>query len=155
MLNDTSLLSSSYKDPIWKNLFPIKSFSQCISSKLINKANTNRLITCFTMKVEKLIVNIFRFDLDNVKRILKELKNNINGIKCILDERCDGNRNIMHAAVYSCAPISNNNLASANLKPWSSVSAQKANNICTETIAEKDESSSPTTSAKAATSLVI
>ena len=38
-------------------------------------------------------------------------------LKRILNERCDGNRNILHAAVFICAPTSNidlNNLTNNN-----------------------------------------
>jgi len=43
-------------------------------------------------------------------------------LKRILNERCDGNRNIFHAAVYICAPTSNNDLNSS-----SHVSSQRTN----------------------------
>ena len=33
---------------------------------------------------------------------------NLKRLKRILNERCDGNRNILHAAVFICAPTSNN-----------------------------------------------
>jgi E3 ubiquitin-protein ligase EDD1 len=67
------------------------------------------------MRVENLIANIIRGDLDKVNSILKQLENDsrnnneayIDRIKRVINERIDGNRNIIHAAVFSCAPVSN------------------------------------------------
>jgi hypothetical protein len=67
------------------------------------------------MRVENLIANILRCDLDKVNSILKQLENDsrnnneayIDRIKRVINERITGNRNIIHAAVFSCAPVSN------------------------------------------------
>ena len=45
------------------------------------------------------------------------MDHNVSGykrLKRILNERCDGNRNILHAAVYICAPTSNNDVNFSN-----------------------------------------
>lgn len=69
--------------------------------------------------------SIYRYDLSRVTKIIKQLETDMNigpnavtntpvnskRLKKILNERCDGNRNILHAAVYICAPVSNNTLA--------------------------------------------
>jgi E3 ubiquitin-protein ligase EDD1 len=113
------------KEPQWKNLFPIKFFSQCLltPSKLneTHKTNTNststklNYVTLFSMRIERLIASILRCDLNSVNSILAQIEKdvggvaNLNSIKLnqILNERIDGNRNIIHAAVYACAPTSN------------------------------------------------
>jgi E3 ubiquitin-protein ligase EDD1 len=67
------------------------------------------------MRVENLITNILRGDLDRVNLLLKQLDGDYRSnpeifnekIKKILNERIDGNRNIIHSAVYACAPTSN------------------------------------------------
>ena len=67
------------------------------------------------MRVENLITNVLRGDLEKVNIILKQLENDSRSnsevcserVKRILSERIDGNRNIIHSAVYACAPTSN------------------------------------------------
>ncbi|XP_068628932.1 E3 ubiquitin-protein ligase hyd isoform X10 [Battus philenor] len=52
---------------------------------------------------------VLRCDLDGVRQLLHllEADNNKQQILSILQERCDGNRNILHACVHMCAPTSN------------------------------------------------
>ncbi|CAB3231410.1 unnamed protein product [Arctia plantaginis] len=52
---------------------------------------------------------VLRCDLDGVRQLLHQLESDSNKqqILSILQERCDGNRNILHACVHMCAPTSN------------------------------------------------
>ncbi|KAJ0181281.1 hypothetical protein K1T71_003366 [Dendrolimus kikuchii] len=52
---------------------------------------------------------VLRCDLDGVRQLLHQLESDTNKqqILAILQERCDGNRNILHACVHMCAPTSN------------------------------------------------
>ncbi|XP_041974178.1 E3 ubiquitin-protein ligase hyd isoform X2 [Aricia agestis] len=52
---------------------------------------------------------VLRCDLDGVRQLLHQLETDPNKqqILSILQERCDGNRNILHACVHMCAPTSN------------------------------------------------
>ncbi|XP_049887404.1 E3 ubiquitin-protein ligase UBR5 isoform X3 [Pectinophora gossypiella] len=52
---------------------------------------------------------VLRCDLDGVRQLLHQLEADTNKqqILSILQERCDGNRNILHACVHMCAPTSN------------------------------------------------
>lgn len=52
---------------------------------------------------------VLRCDLDGVRQLLHQLESDSNKqqILAILQERCDGNRNILHACVHMCAPTSN------------------------------------------------
>ncbi|XP_028164187.1 E3 ubiquitin-protein ligase UBR5 isoform X5 [Ostrinia furnacalis] len=52
---------------------------------------------------------VLRCDLDGVRQLLHQLETDANKqqILSILQERCDGNRNILHACVHMCAPTSN------------------------------------------------
>ncbi|KAJ2943793.1 hypothetical protein O0L34_g8113 [Tuta absoluta] len=52
---------------------------------------------------------ILRCDLEGVRQLLHQLETDANKqqILNILQERCDGNRNILHACVHMCAPTSN------------------------------------------------
>ncbi|XP_045489439.1 E3 ubiquitin-protein ligase hyd isoform X4 [Pieris rapae] len=52
---------------------------------------------------------VLRCDLDGLRQLLHQLEtdNNKQQILSILQERCDGNRNILHACVHMCSPTSN------------------------------------------------
>ncbi|XP_053600812.1 E3 ubiquitin-protein ligase UBR5 [Plodia interpunctella] len=52
---------------------------------------------------------VLRCDLDGVRQLLHQLESDANKqqMLAILQERCDGNRNIIHACVHMCAPTSN------------------------------------------------
>ncbi|KAL4718178.1 hypothetical protein ACJJTC_002471 [Scirpophaga incertulas] len=52
---------------------------------------------------------VLRCDLEGVRQLLHQLESDLNKqqILSILQERCDGNRNILHACVHMCAPTSN------------------------------------------------
>ena len=100
------------------------------------------------MRIENLISNILRSDLDKVNAILKQLENDYKNsremfnerIKRILSERLDGNRNIIHTAVFQCSPTSNKDVDSSTgitipiktfERSWSnkSISSTTAQNI--------------------------
>ncbi|VVC87967.1 unnamed protein product [Leptidea sinapis] len=52
---------------------------------------------------------VLRCDLDGLRQLLHQLESDSNKhqIAAVLMERCDGNRNILHACVHMCAPTSN------------------------------------------------
>ncbi|KAG7304394.1 hypothetical protein JYU34_011334, partial [Plutella xylostella] len=52
---------------------------------------------------------VLRCDLDGLRQLLHQLESDTNKLQIaqILQERCDGNRNILHACVHMCAPTSN------------------------------------------------
>ena len=130
------------KDPQWKNIFPVKCFSQCLlttNNKNLPNNSSKKLqfVTLFTMKVEQIMACIFRSDLNKVNKILRQIENEIiqlssnvdnKKLKQILNERTDGNRNILHAAVYCCAPTSNSYSSSSN----SSVKLTQSDNIISD-----------------------
>jgi len=47
-------------------------------------------------------------------------------LKKILNERCDGNRNIFHAAVFACAPVSNSSSTCASTQPMARATGQSS-----------------------------
>lgn len=118
--------SNTLKSPEWKNLFPVKCFTNCLLPPVTcrqNKQTVRKLqcVTFFAMRMEQLMASIFRCDYNRVVKIIRQLEMdlgignpnaqiNTKRLKKILNERCDGNRNIFHAAVYVCAPVSNNTL---------------------------------------------
>ncbi|XP_045510523.1 E3 ubiquitin-protein ligase UBR5 isoform X7 [Colias croceus] len=58
---------------------------------------------------QHMMPRVLRCDLDGIRQLLHQLESDSNKqqIMSILQERCDGNRNILHACVHMCAPTSN------------------------------------------------
>ena len=89
-------------------------YSVCLLTNK-TKSKTNRLnyLTLISMRIERLIAGILRYDLKSVNDILAQLEKYVafNGgsnlsslkLKQILNKRIDGNQNIVHAAVYGRA----------------------------------------------------
>jgi E3 ubiquitin-protein ligase EDD1 len=116
-LNDISG-SLALKEPHWKNLFPVKCFAQSLLVPTSQATNTNankrvHYISAFCMRVEQLMSHIYRCDYTKVSKLVRQLESelaqlgsnqNSKRLRRLLNERSDGNRNIMHAAVYICAP---------------------------------------------------
>lgn len=126
--------SSHLKDPHWKQLFPLKCFVNYsvrvrdpndpahVPAKLHN-------ISVLVAKIQPLVASVLRYDLRRVAKLLRQLDAestslvvsapgaggasgqqqvvNFKRIKRVLAERIDGNRNVIHAAVFACAPTSN------------------------------------------------
>lgn len=136
-LLDMPGVAHQLKEAQWKQTFPIKCFAQhLISTKENDSKQKNNLISIFVVKIQQLITSILRCDINRVSKIIKQLDDDLNTItnplnttsiltkkvKRILLERMDGSRNIIHAAVFSCAPKTNNNNKNTN-----SVMNQKIN----------------------------
>jgi E3 ubiquitin-protein ligase EDD1 len=68
-------------------------------------------IVVFALEQQLLMPKILRCDIDGVRQVLAQLdtdmKSNGSSVPNILNERCDGNRNIFHAVVNMCTPTSN------------------------------------------------
>ncbi|XP_026324159.1 E3 ubiquitin-protein ligase UBR5 isoform X3 [Hyposmocoma kahamanoa] len=78
---------------------------------------------------------VLRCDLEGVRTLLHQLEadSNKQQVLSILQERCDGNRNILHACVHMCAPTSNkepdiveNSMPNLAGNPGSGASAEEA-----------------------------
>jgi hypothetical protein len=72
--------SNQFKDPQWKQMFPVKCFSQTLlstGSGGLEALNNNRkldIVTLFAMKVQQLMTCILRADVNKVTKILKQLE---------------------------------------------------------------------------------
>jgi len=113
-LNDISG-SVALKEPQWKNLFPVKCFAQSLLVPTTTSNNNKKLhyISAFCMRIEQLMSHVYRCDYNKVSKLVRQLETelaqlgsnqNSKRLRRILNERSDGNRNIIHAAVFICAP---------------------------------------------------
>ncbi|XP_055716882.1 E3 ubiquitin-protein ligase hyd isoform X7 [Phlebotomus papatasi] len=99
------------RDPQWLDFPPIK----CVTASSLTLpsvgVNMKSQVAVIVMVPDRQILmpRILRCDFKGVKSILSQLENGElkAQINNILAERCDGNRNIIHACVSMCAPSSN------------------------------------------------
>ena len=127
------------KEPRWKNLFPVKCFSQCLLSK--SGASKLSFVTLLSMRIEPLILSVLRCDMVQVNETLVQLEKDSDKLTQVLGERTDGNRNVMHAAVFACAPTTN----TANSKAFTSSDNRQASDIYASYGGSNNESSSKLT----------
>ncbi|CAL1688637.1 unnamed protein product [Lasius platythorax] len=113
--------ADAIRDPNWLDLVPVN----CIGAATIpisscsNSSNLKNQVAVIALAFDNLLLmpRILRCDYESVKQVFcnleQDLKNNLtysnanSQIQIILKERCDGNRNILHACVNMCSPTSN------------------------------------------------
>ncbi|XP_071568460.1 E3 ubiquitin-protein ligase UBR5 isoform X1 [Temnothorax nylanderi] len=113
--------ADAIRDPNWLDLAPVN----CIGAATIpipscsNSTNLKNQVAVIALAFDNLLLmpRILRCDYESVKQVFcnldQDLKNNLtyssanSQIQMILKERCDGNRNILHACVNMCSPTSN------------------------------------------------
>ncbi|XP_043261279.1 E3 ubiquitin-protein ligase UBR5 isoform X2 [Colletes gigas] len=107
--------AEAIRDPNWLDLVPVI----CIGASTIpipscsNSTNMKNQVAVIALAFDNLLLmpRILRCDYDSVKQVFCNLeqdhKNNAAQIQAILTERCDSNRNILHACISMCSPTSN------------------------------------------------
>ncbi|XP_012151178.2 E3 ubiquitin-protein ligase hyd isoform X2 [Megachile rotundata] len=107
--------ADAIRDPNWLDLVPVL----CIGASTIpiptcsNSTNMKNQVAVIALAFDSLLLmpRILRCDYDSVKQVFCNLeqdhKNNLAQLQTILMERCDGNRNILHACISMCSPTSN------------------------------------------------
>ncbi|XP_017768727.1 PREDICTED: E3 ubiquitin-protein ligase UBR5 isoform X3 [Nicrophorus vespilloides] len=105
--------ADAIRDPQPIDLPPIKSVGAgCVvlAGTAPNLKNQVAVII-FALDQQLLMPKILRCDVEGARLVLAQLelesKTNQNAVQSILNERCDGNRNIFHAVVNMCTPTSN------------------------------------------------
>lgn len=108
----------SVRDPQWLDLPPVRclgagTHALCL---LPNKNMKNQVaVIILAVEAQLLMSKILRCDLDGIGAVLTQLDNEAkagvagaaSALQGVLAERCDGNRNILHACVTMCVPTSN------------------------------------------------
>ncbi|KAJ8960750.1 hypothetical protein NQ318_020043 [Aromia moschata] len=105
--------ADAIRDPQFLDLPPIKCLAAstlALSGTGLNMKNQVAIVV-FTLEQQILMPKILRCDIDGVRQILGQLDSEVKSLNlmvpAILNERCDGNRNIFHAVVNMCTPTSN------------------------------------------------
>ncbi|KAH8242648.1 hypothetical protein KR032_000861, partial [Drosophila birchii] len=102
----------SIKDPQWFDLPPVKSITMATISlpAMLSGGNLKSKVcmTALLFDTQKLMPHILRCDVKNSFAALSRLEREDQAdTALVVEERCDGARNIFHACVIMCAPSSN------------------------------------------------
>ena len=102
------------RDSNWLDLVPVLCIgASTIPLPNIPSMNLKNHVAVIALAFDNLLLmpRILRCDYDGVKQVFASLEQDPKGcmaqIQAILTERCDGNRNILHACVNMCSPTSN------------------------------------------------
>lgn len=126
--------ADSIRDPQSLDLPPVRCVAAgtlALSGTAHNMKNQAAVIV-FALEQQLLMSRILKCDVEGVRQILAQLEvdcskfnrvllefeistynlfffagSNSNAVQSVLNERCDGNRNIFHAVVSMCSPTSN------------------------------------------------
>lgn len=117
------------RDPQWLDLQPIKCLAATTLTLNAVGANMKSQVAILALvpETQLLMQRILRCDFKGFKSILNQIEASADAkaqINSILNERCDGNRNIIHACVSMSSPTSNkdNDDSTSNL-PGSSLAS--------------------------------
>ncbi|TMW46195.1 hypothetical protein DOY81_008725 [Sarcophaga bullata] len=102
----------SIKDPQWFDLAPVKAIAMTTISLSTSLNTSNQkskvCMTALLFESQKLMPHILRCDVKNAFAVLNRLeKEDRIDISSVLDERCDGARNIFHSCTIMCSPTTN------------------------------------------------
>ncbi|XP_050027437.1 E3 ubiquitin-protein ligase UBR5 isoform X3 [Dermacentor andersoni] len=105
----------SIRDPQWLDLPPVRALGLGVHPLKDAAANQKNQIgiVVLALEAQTLMSSILRGDVETVRQTLYSLENTSDTeagratLNSILNERWDGNRNILHAAVSTCFPTSN------------------------------------------------
>ncbi|XP_050693642.1 E3 ubiquitin-protein ligase hyd-like isoform X3 [Eriocheir sinensis] len=103
----------SIKDPHWPDLPPVSCLG--VATHFLHGAGAHQknhvAILVLALKTQTLMPKILRCDPEGVRQVLSLLENDTpDGMsnltsEGIVEEKCDGNRNILHACISTCCPV--------------------------------------------------
>ncbi|KRT83810.1 hypothetical protein AMK59_4307, partial [Oryctes borbonicus] len=140
--------ADAIRDPQTLDLPPVRSVGAgtvILSGTAPNLKNQVAIIV-FALEQQLLMPKVLRCDVEGARQVLAQLeldaKANPSVILNILDERCDGNRNIFHAVVNMCTPTSNKDTDgdSATVPPANSNAGLECINVITNAVGPRSVS---------------
>ncbi|XP_050433400.1 E3 ubiquitin-protein ligase UBR5 isoform X2 [Adelges cooleyi] len=102
--------TDSMREPQWLDLGPVRCIGIGSHTVMSPYVKTTTAIIVLDVEQQILMSRVLKSNLESVKLLVQQLSvENDNGelLSQILAERCDGNRNLLHACVSVCAPVSN------------------------------------------------
>ncbi|XP_055383009.1 E3 ubiquitin-protein ligase hyd isoform X2 [Condylostylus longicornis] len=101
------------KDPQWLDLPPIRSVAMASLSvpSIGMNLKTQVSLIAFLTEPQHLMPRILRCDSKGATTFLSQLESEFRSLlPAVVNERCDGNRNIFHACVSMCSPTTNKDI---------------------------------------------
>lgn len=99
------------RDPTWMDLPPISCLAAApvtISSSSSANAKTQVTLVVLATEQQLLMPKIMQCDVEGVKYLLQQLSGDLKSqVPAVVQECTDGNRNILHAVVSQCSPVTN------------------------------------------------
>ncbi|KAK4302521.1 hypothetical protein Pmani_025398 [Petrolisthes manimaculis] len=96
----------SIKDPHWPDLPPVSCLG--VATHFLHGAGAHQknhvALLVLALKTQTLMPKILRCDPEGVRRVLALLDSDSQA-ESIVEEKCDGNRNILHACISTCCPV--------------------------------------------------
>ncbi|KAK7086288.1 E3 ubiquitin-protein ligase ubr5 [Halocaridina rubra] len=103
----------SIKDPHWPDLPPVSCLG--VATHFLHGAGAHQknhvALLVLALNTQTLMPKILRCDPEGVRQVLALIENEPPGsvsnltTESVVDEKCDGNRNILHACISACCPI--------------------------------------------------
>ncbi|XP_069947908.1 E3 ubiquitin-protein ligase UBR5 isoform X2 [Cherax quadricarinatus] len=103
----------SIKDPHWPDLPPVSCLG--VATHFLHGAGAHQknhvALLVLALKTQTLMPKILRCDPEGVRQVLALIENDTpDGVsslttESIVEEKCDGNRNILHACISTCCPV--------------------------------------------------
>lgn len=103
----------SIKDPHWPDLPPVSCLG--VATHFLHGAGAHQknhvALLVLALKTQTLMPKILRCDPEGVRQVLTLIENDTpDGVsslttEAIVEEKCDGNRNILHACISTCCPV--------------------------------------------------
>ena len=115
LVKDSTPSADSIKDPHWLDLPPIGAIGLGTHAlPHVGSGKKNEVaVVVLSFTPQTIIPKILQCDIEGIKRIVSSLEadptavNTVETVQAILEERCDGGRNIIHTLVSMCQPTSN------------------------------------------------
>ncbi|KAL9891475.1 E3 ubiquitin-protein ligase hyd isoform X1 [Glossina fuscipes] len=120
--------AGSIKDPQWFDLPPVKAVAMTTISLGMASSNNQKSKVCMTallFETQTLLPHILRCDVKNAFATLNRLeKADRNEISAVVEEHCDGARNMFHACVIMCSPNTNKDADDKKITTVSTVTSR-------------------------------
>ncbi|XP_046667814.1 E3 ubiquitin-protein ligase UBR5 isoform X3 [Homalodisca vitripennis] len=136
----------SIRDAQWLDLPPVRCIGtgvHTLTSVTAPALKNQVALIVLALNNQLLMSRVLRCDIDGVRQILQSLEQepkNSETLQAVLAERCDGNRNILHACVSMCTPTSNKEAETAENNVNSNTSGLESINVITNALAPRNVS---------------
>ena len=115
LVKDSTPSADSIKDPHWLDLPPIGALGLGTHAlPHVGSGKKNEVaVVVLSFTPQTIIPKVLQCDIEGIKRIIGALEadptavTTVETVQAILEERCDGGRNIIHTLVSMCQPTSN------------------------------------------------